>query len=76
MTLNELRDTMLDLKSDSLVDSLFILLDHMVDAGDGCICDSHGNIGILVSNELVEIVDIEKGRSIAHFGLTNTPIDF
>ena len=76
MSLNELRETLLNMRGNSLTDALFILVDHMVEADEGSACESFGNTGILVSNELVEIVDIEKGRSIAHFGLTNKPIDF
>ena len=71
MTLDELRETLLNMPGDSLSNALFILVDHMVEAGESSITMSDGDIGILVTNEIVEIVDIPNGHSIAEFKLTN-----
>lgn len=68
--LRKLRDTLLDLRDDCLGDALFILIDCMVDAGDGNISDSFDNIGIDVTNNVIDIVDIKNGTSIATLELT------
>jgi hypothetical protein len=74
MELNELHETLLNMRGNSLTDALFILVDHMVEAGDGDISYSDGNIGILVNKNVVEIVDIEAARSIAQFALTGDKV--
>lgn len=64
-----LYDILLDLPSTSLTDALFILVDHMSEAGDGNISESFGNIGIDVTNTSILVCDIETGEDIAVFKL-------
>lgn len=74
MSLNELHDALLDIPGNSLTNALFILVDHMVDAGEDNVFESYGNIGICLNNKVIEIVDIEASRSIAQFTFTNDKI--
>lgn len=67
--LEKLRETLLNLRGDSLTDALFIVVDHMVEAGDGNISWSSGNIGIDVTDKSILVCDIDDGTDIAVFTL-------
>lgn len=63
--LKKLHEILLNAPSTSLNDALFIIVDHMAEAGDGNISDSFDNIGIDVTNTSILICDIETGEDIA-----------
>ena len=75
MSLNELHETLLNIPGDnSLTNALFILVDHMMEADDGGIHMSFGNTGIVITDTVIEIVDIEASRSLAQFTLTGDKV--
>ncbi len=65
----ELKNTILNMETNSVTSALFILLDHMVEADDSNISYSDGNIGIDITNEVISIVDIEAGIELGSFTL-------
>ena len=67
--LRTLKNTLLELPSDSLNDSLFILIDYMLEAGHGNISDSSDGIGIDVTNKGILIYDVEHEKELAFLGL-------
>lgn len=66
----ELKNRVADMETNSVTSALFILLDHMVEADDGDIAYSDGNIGIDITNKTISIVDIEAGIELGAFTLT------
>lgn len=67
--LEKLRETLNNFRGDSFTDALFIVVDHMVEAGEGNISWSSGTIGIDVTAESILVCDIDKGTDIAVFTL-------
>lgn len=66
-----LRNTLLELPSNSLIDSLFILIDYIVDNGpDGSYCDSFGDIGISINDGGISIENITEEKTLATLNLT------
>ena len=66
-----LRNTLLELPSNSLIDSLFILIDYIVDNGpDGSYCDSFGDIGISIGDDGISIDNITEEKTLATLNLT------
>ena len=63
--LKKLHEILLNAPLSSLTDALFIIVDHMAEAGDGNISDSFDNIGINVTNTSILICDIETNETIA-----------
>jgi hypothetical protein len=65
----ELKNRVLDMKTNSVTSALFILLDHMVEADDSNMSYSDGDIGIDITNKTISIVDIEAGKELGSFTL-------
>ena len=69
--IHDLRELLLDFPSHSIPNALYLLVDHLCEIRDGSdISMSHGNVGIHLVGEYIEIVDIEAGKALATLHLT------
>ena len=67
----DLRELLLNFPSHSIPNALYLLVDHLCEIRDGSdISMSHGNIGIHLVDDCIEIVDIEAGKVLATLYLT------
>lgn len=64
-TIRLIRDELLEHTGENAFgNALFVLFDGMLDAGDNTIATSYGNLGVQITKESMDFVDIESGTSL------------